>query len=367
MAGTAPPARTATSLSLSDLQPLAGREAMGDERRLERDDRPPGVRALPEPPLRGRASRPSNSYAAGPGIEPSRAMQRAAASRASSGPPTRKPAASASPAPVVSTTSPAAAAKDCAPLAGADDEPVRAALQHDHGRVGRRAERPLLLLVGEDDVRLELREPLAQRLGAERLDRGRRGQVDADARAHGARGSDGSCGRSVDRRAVEAVAGDVQRGTAPEPGDLDLLGAQRRRDPAVGDHGARPVRRDERDDDTVAAGGDGTYDLDSPPFELARDELSCGVGAPLAHEASRGSERRRPRRNVRGLAARTDRRAGGALVAGRGRSVVRLDDDVQEQVSERADEHAKMLSWSRTGALSDSGRSCSEGSSEPPR
>src|SRR6185437_2602953 len=70
------------------------REAVCNQRRLERDDR------------RGLA------YLFGDhnhGIAPSLPTQRAAASTASSGPPTRKPAAKASPAPVASTTSTEAA------------------------------------------------------------------------------------------------------------------------------------------------------------------------------------------------------------------------------------------------------------------
>ena len=72
------------------LDSLAGREAVRDEGRLEGHD---GVR------LAHFVGDPDH------GIAPACAQQRAAASTPSSGPPTRKPAASASPAPVVSTTS----------------------------------------------------------------------------------------------------------------------------------------------------------------------------------------------------------------------------------------------------------------------
>src|SRR5262249_46381972 len=73
-----------------DRDALPGREAVRHERRLERDD------VLRRAPLVRDADH---------GIAPSFAQHRAAASRPSSGPPTRKPAASASPAPVASTTS----------------------------------------------------------------------------------------------------------------------------------------------------------------------------------------------------------------------------------------------------------------------
>src|SRR4051812_21170512 len=74
---------------LCDGDPLTRREAVRDERRLERDD---GLRVA-------HLVRDADH-----GIAPTCATQRAAASAASSAPPTRKPAASASPAPVVSTT-----------------------------------------------------------------------------------------------------------------------------------------------------------------------------------------------------------------------------------------------------------------------
>src|SRR2546428_3603442 len=78
----------------SDRDSRAGREAVRDQRRLERDH----------------AARLSNLVGDDDhGSAPNRATQRAAASTASFGPPTRKPAASASPAPVASTTSPSRA------------------------------------------------------------------------------------------------------------------------------------------------------------------------------------------------------------------------------------------------------------------
>ena len=77
-----------------DLDALAGREAVRDERRLERDDAAAVRRARRAP--RRRADH---------GIAPSFAQHRAAASSPASTPPTRKPAANASPAPVASTTS----------------------------------------------------------------------------------------------------------------------------------------------------------------------------------------------------------------------------------------------------------------------
>src|SRR2546422_10314802 len=74
-----------------DRDALARRKAVCDQRRLEGDD------------CVGLANFVGNEDH---GSAPSRATQRAAASRASCAPPTRKPAASASPAPVASTMSP---------------------------------------------------------------------------------------------------------------------------------------------------------------------------------------------------------------------------------------------------------------------
>ena len=77
-----------------DFDALARREAVRDERRLERDDAAAVALCLLD------LLRDDDH-----GIAPSCAQQRAAAFSPSSGPPIRKPAASASPAPVVSTTS----------------------------------------------------------------------------------------------------------------------------------------------------------------------------------------------------------------------------------------------------------------------
>ncbi len=90
--------RTRVPHALRRLDPhrhaFARGKPVSDERRLERDD----GRATPE-------RLPDLGRNLDHGIAPSRETQREAACAASSGPPTRKPAASASPAPVVSTTS----------------------------------------------------------------------------------------------------------------------------------------------------------------------------------------------------------------------------------------------------------------------
>ena len=77
----------------ADRDAFAGRETVRYQSRLERDD--PATVALRFEDLVGDHDH---------GIAPSFPQQRAAASRPSSGPPTRKPAASASPAPVASST-----------------------------------------------------------------------------------------------------------------------------------------------------------------------------------------------------------------------------------------------------------------------
>ena len=78
----------------ADLDSFAGREAVRDERRLERDDAAPGRLRLANV-----VGEPDH------GIDPSFAQQRAAAASPSAGPSMSMPAASASPAPVGSTTS----------------------------------------------------------------------------------------------------------------------------------------------------------------------------------------------------------------------------------------------------------------------
>src|SRR5205085_11193209 len=89
----------------SDSHTLAGREAVCDERRLERDHATVVLERLLD--LR----RYADHGIAPNGIAPTCAQHRAAASSPSAGPPMRKPAARASPAPVVSTTSVSSASK----------------------------------------------------------------------------------------------------------------------------------------------------------------------------------------------------------------------------------------------------------------
>ena len=131
-----------------DLDALAGREAVGDERRLERDDAAALAQRLLD--LVGDADH---------GIAPSGAQQRAAASRPSSGPPSRKPAASASPAPVVSTTLGRRSPGSARP---STQQAARAALQHP-ARV-ELADRVLLALGREDELGRERAQPRAERV-----------------------------------------------------------------------------------------------------------------------------------------------------------------------------------------------------------
>ena len=81
VAGTAPAARTPPLALETDLDALAGREAVRDERRLERDHRSPVCERM--------ADLVRDLEQIHHGIEPSFATQRAAAASASSGPPTR--------------------------------------------------------------------------------------------------------------------------------------------------------------------------------------------------------------------------------------------------------------------------------------
>ena len=123
---------------------------------------------------------------------------------------------------------------------------------------------------------------------------------------------------------------------AVEPDGVELVGAQVRRDAAVGRHRAAAVLRDERDDGARAAGDDRPAQLDASPLELAGGDAAGLVVGALADEAGRPAQLGDPRGDVRGLPARAEPRDGVRVGALRQR-LLEADDDVEQQVSEGHD------------------------------
>ena len=217
VAGTTPASRTALSEASPDLDALAGGKPVRNERRLECHHAP----ALVE---RGGhlVGEPDH------GIAPSCAQHRAAAARPSSAPPTRKPAASASPAPVVSTTVAATAAWS----RPSTERPCAPALQHP--ACVDRSDRLALALGCEHELGFELAQPSTEAVVDERPG----GDVDGDLRAGGP-GQGGCRERRVgERSAQQRVTGDVQH-VAIEPRGVELVGCQVDGRASVGGH--RPV------------------------------------------------------------------------------------------------------------------------------
>ena len=103
---------------------------------------------------------------------------------------------------------------------------------------------------------------------------------------------------------------------AREPGGVELLRCERRRDAAVGSERAVAGVHD-RDDDPRVAFAHRADELDSAGAELPRHELARGVVAPLGDAPCLGSELGRPRRDVGRLASGA-RPVRGAHVAARG-------------------------------------------------
>ena len=168
--GHGPPARTAASHAQPDLQPLPGGEAVRDERRLERDDRAAlgeGVGDLGRDPSCRECSH-AGRRSAPPPASPS------------SMPPTRNPAASASPAPVVSTTSRRARPVR---LDAVDDGSRRRRASRPRSRRAGRRPAPPRSAFPKTTSGAERVDALAERLDAERPDRAQRREVDADLRA----------------------------------------------------------------------------------------------------------------------------------------------------------------------------------------
>ena len=138
----------------------------------------------------------------------------------------RKPAASASPAPVGSTTS---TSRLHAPRGCRSRTTVtpRGAVLDDERPGGRlAAERAELGLARERDVGCELLEPREQPIRAEVGDSSRRGEVDADAGALRPSRARRARGRLRDRAVEHRVPGHVEDVAAAQPANVDLLGAE---------------------------------------------------------------------------------------------------------------------------------------------
>src|SRR5262249_24815381 len=169
--------------------------------------------------------------------------------------------------------------------------------------------------------------------------RGRGGGVDLEPPAERPNGAGGLRRRLVDRPAEEAVARDVEPFTAAEPIQVELLGAELGRDAPIREHRPLAVGADERHDDAVASLGPRAGPLHPAILDLARGDLPGRVRAALADEPSLCADRHRPGGDVRGLAACADERPRPALVGRRCRLLLLPDDDIEEQVAERADTH----------------------------
>ena len=126
---------------------------------------------------------------------------------------------------------------------------------------------------------------------------------------------------------------------AAEPTHLELLGPQERRHAAVGEHGAAPVGRDERDDDAVVPFLDRPEQLDAVLRELAGRQLCGSVASPLSDEPRLRAQLGCPGGDVRRLPARADASLDSPFLVWAG-GIARQDDDVEEQVAQGADEHA---------------------------
>ena len=271
-------------------------------------------------------------------MAPSLATQRAAASAASSAPPTRKPAARASPAPVVSITSAGSAARSFPSTLNP------AAPRLSTSRPGTSppiaASSPSF---AKTSVRIEQLEPFQQLLGPVLGDSGGRSKVDADPAALCLDRAGGLRRGLLYRAAQKRVPREMQPLAACEPTHVEFFGSEERRDPAVGEHRPASVTRHERDDHAVPAVLDRAEQLDAMRRELPSSQLGGRVGAALADEASLGPERSRPGRDVRRLAARADPRLRRPLQV-RPAAPARPDDDVQEQVAECAQAHRGIVS-----------------------
>ena len=142
----------------------------------------------------------------------------------------------------------------------------------------------------------------------------------------------------------------MQPRAAAEPAHLELVGAELRRDAAVGRHRPLAGRRDDRDDDAVVAVDLGTEHADAVVAELLRDELARRVVRALRDQSPLAAELGRPRGDVRRLAARAGARAGGRVGA-EVEGAVEAHDDVEQEISQGAHHHGDtIVPWTSEGA-----------------
>ena len=286
------------------------------------------------------------------GIAPSFAQQRAAVAMPSSAPPTRKPAASASPAPVVSTTSTSTAGWST-PSTLRPRAP-RFSTQRVVERADRLAARARSRRRGRARARATRR---AERVVDERPRR--EVERDRSRRARGRRGR--RVGRGRDRLAQQRVAGDVEH-VAIEPRRLELVRRELGRGAAVGGHRA-VARRGDRDDDAGPA-------RDRAAVRRRR-AARARAGRARRPRRRRAADEASPRRRATPPTRRRSppgRRGRCACVAGwssPGTSArVEAHDHVEEQVAEGHDPHgAKLVAWKATVAARGCARSRSAGSS----
>ena len=151
---------------------------------------------------------------------------------------------------------------------------------------------------------------------------------------------------------------------AREPRRLELVRSKLARAAAVSGHRAIAPGRHERADRAVSP-LDRAEDLDPEGRQPLAHELARLVGAGLADESRSSAELRRPGGHVRGLTAWPDADLRVRVPAGRDRRG-KPDDDVEREISERADEHGerhrKIRAWTVNGAVACE-PFCSEGSS----
>ena len=288
VAGTAPAARTRRLAREADLDP-AGREAVRDEGRLERDDRAPSSRAactssaIRISSFTARAYRPADAI----GIAPVRCTQRAAASSARSAPPTIQPAASASPAPVVSTTSVTVERRTLVAVERATHVHRASGSTSAPGRLPPKIPSSSSLANTTSGrrpfTRARNRSAPYSRIALQE------DEVDADASARcpgeldrAARGGSHRLGQERVPGDVKVVAGEVVR--------LQLGRLERRRDTPVGEHRALATLLDERDDDAVPRRLHGAHQLDADALERLSGQAALGVVCPLADPPGGGAE-----------------------------------------------------------------------------
>jgi len=134
----------------------------------------------------------------------------------------------------------------------------------------------------------------------------------------------------------------VQHVAAAEPCDLELLGAERGGDTPVGEHRPLSVRIDDRDDDPARSGNRRPEELDSARSQLTLREQGTLVVPPLRHDAGVRAELGCPRGDVRSLPPGAGTRRGAGIVTA-GERLLEPDDNVEEDVSQGADQHAPRM------------------------